>query len=57
MTPTDCDLVIAGGTLVDGTGAPGRLADVGIRGATIAAIVIDRAAHADARPGRVLRGA
>src|SRR6201996_3744 len=32
------DLVIRGGTLVDGTGAPGRIADVAVAGGRVAAI-------------------
>jgi N-acyl-D-amino-acid deacylase len=34
----DGDLVIRGGTLIDGSGAPGRLADVAVRGGRIVAI-------------------
>lgn len=32
------DLLVRGGTVFDGTGAPGRLADVGVLGDRIAAI-------------------
>ena len=41
------DLVIRGGTVVDGSGAPARTADVGIRGNTIVAVgaVADRGAR------------
>lgn len=35
---TDYDVVISGGEVLDGTGAPRRRADVGIRGDTIAAL-------------------
>ena len=41
------DLVIRGGTVVDGSGGPGRRLDVGIRGETIAAV--DDLARAEAR--------
>src|SRR5688572_3602393 len=37
-SPLDFDLVIRGGEMIDGTGAPRTRADVGIRGDTIAAI-------------------
>ena len=42
----DFDVVFRGGTVVDGTGAPRRIADVGIRGDRIAAIgdLVDRSA-------------
>jgi len=36
--PTPFDVVVRGGTVYDGTGAPGRRADVGIQGDRIAAI-------------------
>ena len=41
------DVVIRGGTVVDGTGAPGRPADVGIRGDRIVAVgeVTEEARH------------
>jgi N-acyl-D-amino-acid deacylase len=38
MTASQYDLVLTGGRLVDGTGAPGRLADVALRGDRIAAV-------------------
>ena len=41
------DVVILGGTVVDGTGAPGYRADVGVSGETIEAI--DDLSHAEAR--------
>jgi N-acyl-D-amino-acid deacylase len=41
------DLVIRGGTVVDGSGGPGRRLDVGVRGETIAAV--DDLARAEAR--------
>jgi len=36
--PADYDLVIRGGTVFDGSGAPGVVADVGIRGDRIVAV-------------------
>jgi N-acyl-D-amino-acid deacylase len=39
------DVILRGGTVYDGTGAPGRLADVGIRGDRIAAIGNLKSAH------------
>ena len=42
---SELDLVIRGGTLVDGTGAPARRADVGIRGDRIVVV-------GDVPPGR-----
>jgi len=36
--PLACDVIIAGGTVVDGTGRPGFLADVAITGPTITAV-------------------
>jgi N-acyl-D-amino-acid deacylase len=38
MTNQSFDLILAGSRVVDGTGAPGRAADVGIRGDRIAAV-------------------
>ena len=51
QTPT-FDLVVRGGRVVDGTGNPWFLADVGIKGDTIAAI----AQHLDATGARVFVG-
>ena len=41
------DLIVRGGTLYDGTGAPGRRADVGVTGDRIAAVGDLSAATAD----------
>lgn len=43
------DLVLAGGTIVDGTGAPGYVADVGIRGDRIVRIAPDLRTDSAAR--------
>src|SRR5687767_998357 len=44
------DILIRGGQVIDGTGAPARVADVAIRGGRIVAIEADRADSA----GRVI---
>ena len=41
------DIVIRGGQVIDGTGAPARVADVAIRAGRIVAIEADRADSAD----------
>lgn len=59
MTSTRLDLVIRGGTVYDGTGAPGVTADVGIRGDRITAVgvVAERGAREiDARGQAVSPG-
>jgi N-acyl-D-amino-acid deacylase len=48
QAPPRYDLLIAGGTVIDGSGSPGRIADVAISKGKIAAIgTIDRAAARD----------
>ena len=37
-SPERFDLIVRGGTVYDGTGAPGRVADLGVRGDRIAAV-------------------
>src|SRR5215471_15739367 len=41
------DILIKGGQVIDGTGAPGRMADVAIRAGRIAAIEANRTESAD----------
>lgn len=51
---TAFDLLLRGGTVIDGTGSSGRLADVGILGDRILA-VRDLGAVTGERTGRLLR--
>lgn len=47
-SPAPFDLIVSGGTVVDGTGAPGRMADVGIRNGRVVEIGdLSNAAAAD----------
>ncbi len=54
------DLVIRGGTIIDGTGSPGRVADLAIDGRTIVAIGdavgAGRRETTGALPGKLIRG-
>jgi hypothetical protein len=60
------DLIIRGGTVVDGTGGPSRIADVAVDGEVIIAdgwkaticsgeVTLEDGEHTDARPGRLIR--
>jgi N-acyl-D-aspartate/D-glutamate deacylase len=49
---TDLDLLVRGGTVVDGTGAPARRADVGVRDRRI--VALDEVGAVDGSAGRVL---
>ena len=49
QTRTPFDLIIANGTVVDGTGAPGRITDIGIRSGRIAEIGVLQSAVARER--------
>jgi len=57
---TAFDLLLRGGTLIDGTGSSGRRADVGVLGDRILAVgdlsaVDATAVESGARPGRLLQ--
>src|SRR5437764_2395733 len=51
-SPEDADLLLRGGTVIDGTGAPGRVADVAVRGDRIT--FVGDAAKANIIPKRTI---